>query len=213
MKNPTPIRNIYCVGRNYRLHAAELGNAVPERPMIFTKPTHAAVPWEREAALPGSQGSVHYEAELVLLFAKPYEPGVSLDDVVSHFTVGLDFTLRDVQDGIKAKGYPWLPAKGFKNSAGLGAWLPFPGTAELAEKDFSLRIGGTEVQRGNVRDMVFGLDELSAFVAAHYGLGPGDALFTGTPAGVGRVSDGDELTLLWAEESVGSAVVRLKTDE
>ena len=211
MTNPE-IRNIYCVGRNYRLHAAELGNAVPEKPMIFTKPTHAAVAWEKQVELPGTQGSVHYEAELVLLFSKPYKPGDPLDEAVSHFTVGLDFTLRDVQDVVKSKGYPWLPAKGFRNSAGLGEWKVYPGTEIIAEKPFALDINGKEVQRGNVRDMVFDIRQLADFVAANYGIGPGDLLFTGTPAGVGRVADGDELTLTWNEEKVGSAKVSLSKE-
>ncbi|THF79937.1 fumarylacetoacetate hydrolase family protein [Cohnella fermenti] len=206
------IRNIYCVGRNYRLHAAELGNAVPEQPMIFTKPTHAAVAWEQEVRLPADRGAVHYEAELVLLFSKPYKPGDSLDDAVSHFTVGLDFTLRDVQEGIKAKGYPWLPAKGFRNSAGLGEWRAYPGTRTIEEKPFALAIGGKEVQRGDVRDMVHGLEKLADFVATHYGIGAGDLLFTGTPAGVGALNDGDVLTLTWNEENVGSAKVVLSGD-
>ncbi|RUS48653.1 fumarylacetoacetate hydrolase family protein [Cohnella sp. AR92] len=203
------IRNIYCVGRNYRLHAAELGNAVPESPMIFTKPNHAAVSWKNQVELTGTQGSVHYEAELVLLFSKSYEPGDDLDEAISHFTIGLDFTLRDVQDVIKAKGYPWLPAKGFRNSAGLGEWKAYPGTEAIAEKPFALDINGKEVQRADIRDMVFGIRQLADFVAANYGIGAGDLLFTGTPAGVGAVSNGDVLTLTWNEQKVGSAEVVL----
>jgi 2-keto-4-pentenoate hydratase/2-oxohepta-3-ene-1,7-dioic acid hydratase in catechol pathway len=209
MNAPIPIRNLYCVGRNYRLHAAELGNAVPETPLIFTKPTHAAVSWEGEVALPGMQGSVHYETELVLLFGQPYERGASLDRVVSHFTVGLDFTLRDEQERLKAEGWPWLSAKGFRNSAGFGRWEVYPGEEELARRDFTLRINGREAQRGNIRDMVFGFAELASFIGERYGLGPGDVLFTGTPAGVGALRDGDELTLAWDGREVGSAKVRL----
>lgn len=204
------IRNIYCVGRNYRLHAAELGNAVPEAPMIFTKPTHALAPWKDEVALPGAFGSVHYEAELVFYFAEPFRADRPLDELISHFTVGLDFTLRDVQDRLKAKGYPWLEAKGFRNSAAVGNWLPYPGMDALTRSDFTLRLNGTEAQRGNVKDMVFGLAELAAFVDSRYGLGAGDLLYTGTPAGVGALNDGDRLVLAWDETTVADGVAALR---
>jgi len=199
--------NIYCVGRNYRLHAAELGNEVPQSPMIFTKPTHALVPWQGEVALPGAFGAVHYEAELVLLMGQPYRPDRPLDEQISHFTVGLDFTLRDVQDKLKAKGHPWLEAKGFKNAAGLGRWMPYPGYEEIARRDFVLRLNGKEVQRGNAKDMVFGFEPLAAFVESRFGFGAGDLLFTGTPAGVGALSSGDRLAPGWDGQPVGDAVV------
>ncbi|MFC5703797.1 fumarylacetoacetate hydrolase family protein [Cohnella faecalis] len=205
------IRNVYCVGRNYRLHAAEMGNEVPTSPMLFTKPTHAVVPLDgRPVLLPGAFGSVHYEAELVLLIGKAYEPGMKADDLIVGFTVGLDLTLRDVQDKLKAKGQPWLAAKGFRSSAPIGRWMAFPGEAALSEADFGLRINGREAQRGNVRDMVFGLQQLVEFTGKHYGLGPGDVLFTGTPQGVGALQDGDMLEVRWNEESVGTATIKLE---
>lgn len=204
------IRNIYCVGRNYRLHAAELGNAVPEAPMIFTKPTHALVPWNGEVALPGDSGSVHYEAELVLYMAEPYQADRPLDEQISHFTVGLDFTLRDVQDRIKAKGYPWLEAKGFRHSAAVGNWLPYPGLEELSSGDFTLRLNGREVQRGNIKDMVFSIGELAAFVDSRFGLGAGDLLYTGTPAGVGELHSGDRLVLEWDGVQVADGIAVLR---
>ncbi|WP_239617547.1 fumarylacetoacetate hydrolase family protein [Cohnella mopanensis] len=205
------LRNIYCVGRNYRLHAAELGNEVPASPMIFTKPTHAATDMsEGIIAIPGSQGSIHYEAELVFAVGKPYEPGISCDEIITSFTVGLDFTLRDVQDQLKAKGQPWLAAKGFRNSATLGRWLNYPGLKAMAENDFGLRLNGKEVQRGNVRDMVFNLQQIVDFVGRNYGLGTGDILFTGTPEGVGELNDGDKLDVWWNETSLGVAMTKFE---
>lgn len=204
-------RNIYCVGRNYRLHAAELGNAVPRSPMIFAKPTHAAVPMDgREIRLPAAQGEVHYEAELVWFAARAYEPGIALHELYSHFTVGLDLTLRDVQDGLKAKGYPWLAAKGFRHAAPLGRWLPCGSEAVPQGKTFAMRLNGRQVQLGDPADMVFGLAELTAHVGAAYGIGPGDLLFTGTPAGVGKLADGDAAELLWDGTVVGAAAFRLQ---
>lgn len=205
------IRNIYCVGRNYRLHAAELGNEVPSSPMLFTKPTHAACVMDNGLlVIPGSQGAVHYEAELVFAVGRTYEEGISCDELFTHFTVGLDLTLRDVQDQLKAKGHPWLAAKGFMNSAPLGEWREFQGMETLQNDDFTMRINDKEVQRGNVRDMVFSLQQLTDFAGKTYGLSAGDLLFTGTPAGVGSLHDGDELEVLWHEESLGRSKIKLK---
>jgi fumarylpyruvate hydrolase len=205
------IRNIYCVGRNYRLHAAELGNEVPSSPMLFTKPSHAACAMDEGLLMiPGAQGAVHYEAELVFAVGRSYEEGMRCDELFSQFTVGLDLTLRDVQDRLKAKGHPWLAAKGFRNSAPLGEWRMFPGSDALENHDFGMRINGKEVQRGNIRDMVFGVQELAEFVGRTYGLSAGDLLFTGTPAGVGSLHNGDELEVSWNEESVGRATVKLQ---
>lgn len=209
ISNTVDCRNIYCVGRNYRLHAAELGNAVPDSPMIFTKPSHAAVRLDGSTVqLPGDRGAVHYEAELVWLACRHYEPGIALRELYSHFTVGLDLTLRDVQDELKAKGYPWLAAKGFRHSAPLGRWLSYEAEAEKQGRTFAMRLNGKEVQRGDANEMVFDLAALTAHVGGLYGIGPGDLLFTGTPAGVGRLSDGDEVELLWGDDAVGTGTFR-----
>ncbi|MFC5529923.1 fumarylacetoacetate hydrolase family protein [Cohnella yongneupensis] len=205
------IRNIYCVGRNYRLHAEELGNEVPASPMLFTKPTHAiATMDEGKLIIPSSQGAVHYEAELVFAIGRTYEPGMRLEELISHFTVGLDLTLRDVQETIKKKGLPWLPAKGFRNSAVLGRWLAFPGLDEVSAHAFGLRINGAEAQRGEVRDMVFGLQQLIDYTGRMYGLAAGDLIYTGTPAGVDALNEGDELEVWWNEETLGRATVRME---
>ncbi|MFC5405230.1 fumarylacetoacetate hydrolase family protein [Cohnella soli] len=202
------IRNIYCVGRNYRLHAAELGNDVPTVPMIFTKPSHAAFAMDGgELGIPGARGSVHYEAELVFAIGRAFEPGIDCDDLIAGFTVGLDLTLRDVQDALKAKGHPWLAAKGFPNSATFGRWLPFPGAKAMEAHEFGLTINGNEAQRGNTKDMVFSLRQIVDFVGTEYGLGAGDVIYTGTPAGVGSLKDGDSLDVWWDGASVGRSTV------
>lgn len=206
----TDIRNIYCVGRNYRLHAEELGNEVPTTPMLFTKPTHAIASMEQGSFdIPASQGAVHYEAELVFAVGRAYEPGMTCDQLLTAFTVGLDLTLRDVQETIKKKGLPWLPAKGFRNSAVLGRWLPYTSLDAVAAHPFGLRLNGAEVQRGYMKDMVFGLQQLVDFTGRAYGLGPGDLIFTGTPAGVGALAEGDALEVWWNEETLGRTTVKL----
>lgn len=204
------IRNIYCIGRNYRLHAAELGNEVPDMPMVFMKPTHALVPMNGQAIpLPGDRGEIHYEAELVLQIARAYENGMRVDDLVERMALGIDFTLRDVQSELKKKGQPWLPAKGFLRSAPITDFITFPGTEAVGANDFSLVKNGREVQRGNCREMIFNLQQMIDFCAHHYGLGAGDILYTGTPAGVGPVADGDKLELLWGEDILGSCSITL----
>lgn len=204
------IRNIYCIGRNYRLHALELGNEVPEEPLVFTKPSHAVVPMAGNVvALPGNVGEVHFELEIVLRIGRAYEPGIDTEQCIDGMALGLDLTLRDVQSKLKAKGQPWLAAKGFKSSAPLGEWLPYPGAAALAETEFVLLRNGEEAQRGKAGDMLFGVAELIQYVGENYGLGVGDILYTGTPAGVAALHEGDQLQALWAGKPVGSCSVTL----
>lgn len=202
------ISNVYCVGRNYRLHAEELGNEVPGEPMIFLKPSHAVVPMnETEIALPTGRGEIHYEAELVLRIGRRYESGMTVDELVDVMAFGIDFTLRDVQTELKKKGHPWTAAKGFKNSAPVTPYIAFPGTAETAGEDFVLRKNGEIVQRGNIRNMIFSLQQIVDYIADRYGLDEGDLIFTGTPEGVGPVYEGDRLEIAYGSNVLGSCVI------
>jgi fumarylpyruvate hydrolase len=205
------IRNVFCVGRNYKAHAEELGNELPKEPMLFTKPTHALAAMDgSEVEIPGNRGEVHYEAELVLHIGSAYKPGMRADELIDRMAFGIDLTLRDVQSVIKSKGLPWLPAKGFLGAAPLGAWMEFPGTDALAVKDFTLMKNGHEVQRGNVSRMIFDVQTIVDYCAANYGLGAGDVIFTGTPEGVGPVGDGDLFELQWGGAPAGSCLIRLR---
>lgn len=207
------IRNIFCVGRNYPLHAAELGNTVPEEPMIFMKPTHAVVPMLGQAiSVPFQPGEVHYEAELVLRIAKSYVKGMQVEELVEQVALGIDFTLRDRQSVLKKKGHPWLPAKGFLQSAPITAFRPVSHYGQLQSASFSLELNDAEVQHGTVSDMTFSLQTLIDYCAQHYGLGEGDLIFTGTPAGVGVVSDGDRLCLKWGGEVWGEITLHYQFD-
>jgi fumarylpyruvate hydrolase len=204
------IRNIYCVGRNYRLHAAELGNAVPEEPMLFTKPTHALAAMNgQQIELPSGRGEIHFETELVVRAGREHQAGSSAEGLFDAFALGLDLTLRDVQSGLKAKGHPWLAAKGFLRSAPLGPFRPCTSLQALSEREFTLRKNGVEAQRGHIRDMIFDMQTIADFVAERYGLGQGDIIYTGTPAGVGPVADGDILELFWGDEPAGSVAIRI----
>ncbi|MBP1989288.1 fumarylacetoacetate hydrolase family protein [Paenibacillus eucommiae] len=209
MKLPTAIRNIYCIGRNYRAHAAELGNEVPASPLVFTKPTHSLVHTQEETVkLPGNRGAIHYEAELVLRVGRTYSAGISVDELIDQFALGIDFTLRDVQNELKKKGLPWLPAKGFLGSAVITDFLPFPGAAALLQTDFHLFHNGEAKQRGNTSQMIFDLQTLVDYIAVQYGIGEGDIIYTGTPEGVGAVHDGDRLELYWGDQLLGGTLIK-----
>ncbi|RXT05809.1 fumarylacetoacetate hydrolase family protein [Ammoniphilus sp. CFH 90114] len=205
------IRNIYCVGRNYALHAKELNNEVPTSPFLFSKPTHAVVKADGQTiTLPGDRGGVHYEVELVIHIARDYEAGMKVDDLVDSMAIGLDLTLRDVQGELKKKGYPWLLAKGFPNSAVVTEFVPFPGVEACKAKNFMLLKNGEQVQCGNIENMLFDMQALVEFSAKHFGLGKGDLIFTGTPEGVGPLADGDQLSLVWGEEVLGKCDISIK---
>lgn len=211
MQDATTIKNIYCIGRNYVLHAKELNNEVPTKPMLFSKPTHAYVEVTgQNIDLPGKQGSIHYEVELVVRIGKTFEKGMNVDEVVDSMAIGLDLTLRDVQSELKKKGHPWLLAKGFKNSAVLSPFITFPSVADCLTKEFGLRKNGELVQRGNISDMVFDLQTIIEYTAEHFGLGEGDLIFTGTPEGVGEILDGDGFELIWDGTVVGSCTMTLR---
>ncbi|MBP2001319.1 2-keto-4-pentenoate hydratase/2-oxohepta-3-ene-1,7-dioic acid hydratase in catechol pathway [Paenibacillus shirakamiensis] len=202
------VRNVFCVGRNYRLHAAELGNDVPTEPMIFLKPSHAVSSMDGHVLrLPSQQGEIHYEAELVLRIARAYVPGISVDDLVDVMALGIDFTLRDVQNQLKKKGHPWTAAKGFLNSAPITPYQAFPGTEEIGNHIFELHKNGESVQKGTTHDMIFSLQDIVDYIADHYGLDEGDLIFTGTPAGVGPVVAGDQLELFWDGKPLGSTTI------
>ncbi len=202
-------RNIYCVGRNYGLHAAELGNDVPQEPMIFCKPTHALAGMNGEMLqLPSGRRQIHYEAELVVRIGRPFHDGMHADEAIEQMALGIDFTLRDVQSVLKSKGHPWLAAKGFKNAAAITDFIPYPGWDKLKEAVFSLSINGKQVQSGQAKEMIFDLQRIVTFCAENYGLDEGDLIYTGTPAGVGALQDNDRLELFYEGKPQGSCIVK-----
>ncbi len=189
------IRNIYCVGRNYAQHAQELGNDLPTKPMIFSKPTHALHPAEGYLDLPSEIGEIHYEVELVVKMAEAYDPEIPLEQMIEGVALGIDLTARDVQAQLKEKGHPWLVSKGFKGSAVLTDFIPFESLESFEKIEFSLVINGEEVQKGAPIQMIFSLKELLSYIASNLGLGKGDVVYTGTPEGVGPLRNGDVLEM------------------
>jgi 2-keto-4-pentenoate hydratase/2-oxohepta-3-ene-1,7-dioic acid hydratase in catechol pathway len=190
---------IFCIGRNYAAHAAELGNKVPAptgNPMVFMKPPTAILPNNKPFYYPEYSRDIHFETELVIKIAKNgrhVQPAFAMD-YIGGIGLGLDLTARDLQDELKAKGHPWEIAKGFDNSAPLGTEFFSPADfADLNDIEFRMEKNGEEVQHGHSRDMIFDLTTLICYVSQFFRLQKGDLLFTGTPAGVGPIAKGDEL--------------------
>lgn len=205
------VKNVYCVGRNFSLHATELGNTVPTKPIIFMKPTHAMVHAEgQQIALPSSMGEIHHELELVIHVGSEVEKDFYLEQVIDTFSLGIDFTLRDVQNDLKRERKPWLLAKGFKNSAVVGNFVTIPSKEELCETTFCLLKNGEKVQAGKVNEMMFSLSTIIQYIKDHIGIDKGDIIYTGTPAGVGKVQDGDHLQMYWGNKLLGECHIDMQ---
>lgn len=185
---------IFCVGRNYSEHAKELGNAVPENPVIFSKPDTAILKNGEPFYHPDFSNDIHHEVELVIKISKMGKK-IQPKYARNYFTeigLGIDFTARDTQTKLKEKGLPWELAKAFDGSAPLGNFISVEGK-ELNNINFSLTKNGALVQQGNTAQMIFPFDEIVSFVSQYFTLKVGDLIYTGTPAGVSKVSIGDKL--------------------
>lgn len=193
-----PVGKLVCVGRNYAEHAKELNNPVPSEPLLFIKPASAAVPLQGGFAIPQERGAVHYETEIAVLIGKPLSRKPSDEeilDALSGFGVALDLTLRDVQNKLKEKGHPWEIAKAFDGACPLSPFVPADAVADLADIGVRLTLNGEVRQDGNSRDMLTPILELIRYISGHFSLQPGDVVLTGTPAGVGPLAHGDQLSV------------------
>ncbi|XLS28201.1 fumarylacetoacetate hydrolase family protein [Flavobacteriaceae bacterium M23B6Z8] len=186
---------LICIGRNYTEHINELKNEKPENPVIFMKPDSAILPKQQDFYLPDFSNDVHYEVEVLIKIKKL---GKHISERFAHkyydeIGLGIDFTARDLQSELKQKGLPWEKAKGFDGSAIIGKWLPKTNFSDLQNINFSLQKNGEIVQNGNTALMLWKIDEIIAYVSTFFTLKIGDIIFTGTPAGVGKVSPNDYL--------------------
>lgn len=203
------VGNIFCIGRNYAAHAAELGNAVEAEPMVFLKPTSALLAPGKPIVLPAFSQDVHHECELVLLIGKGGD-NIAPEQALSHvagYGIGLDLTARDVQSMAKQKGHPWTKSKGFRGAACLSTLVPASSIADPSRFTFSLKVNGETRQRGDTDLMMFNIITLISNLSEIYGLSDGDLIFTGTPEGVAALHVGDHLQLeldglVWAEWNV-----------
>lgn len=195
---------IICVGRNYVDHAKELKNEVPTEPVIFLKPETAILPKRNPFFIPDFSNEVHYEAELVIRINKI---GKNIQEKFAHkyydeVTVGLDFTARDLQQKLKEKGLPWEKAKAFDGSAAVGKFIQLDKIKDIENLEFTLHKNGELAQKGNPQQMIFSIHKLIAYVSQYFTLKIGDLIYTGTPAGVGKVEKDDQLELKLNEQTV-----------
>lgn len=186
---------LVCVGRNYAAHIAELSNARPDAPVLFIKPDSAILPNQQDFYIPEFSKDVHYEVELLVRICKvgKHISSQFAPTYYDAFTVGIDFTARDLQQQLKDLGLPWEKAKGFDGSAVIGTWVTKENFDPEQPLKFGLKKNGEWVQQGSTDLMLWGVDALVSYVSQFFTLKKGDVLFTGTPAGVGRVSPNDYL--------------------
>jgi 2-keto-4-pentenoate hydratase/2-oxohepta-3-ene-1,7-dioic acid hydratase in catechol pathway len=185
---------IICIGRNYAAHAAELGNEVQKEPVIFMKPDSAIFRQRDAFYIPSWTKDVHYELEVVVRIhrlGKNIEPRFA-PKYFTDFTVGIDFTARDVQSEMISKGLPWEKAKAFDQSAVLGDFLSVA-DHDINNLNFQLKKNGEVVQDGNTSLMIHDIPHIIEHCSQYFTLKIGDLIFTGTPAGVGPVAPGDLL--------------------
>ena len=185
---------IICIGRNYTKHIEELANERPENPVVFLKPDSAILAKKMPFFIPPFSDDIHYEVEVLVKINKV---GKHIDKKFAHkyydeIGLGIDFTARDVQAKCKEKGLPWEKAKAFDGSAVIGNFYPKE-EFDLDNLKFQLLKNGTIVQDGNTNAMLWKTDELISYVSQFFTLKKGDIIFTGTPAGVGKVVENDML--------------------
>jgi 2-keto-4-pentenoate hydratase/2-oxohepta-3-ene-1,7-dioic acid hydratase in catechol pathway len=195
---------MFCVGRNYAEHAKELGNLIPDEPVIFMKPKSALLQAHTPFYYPEFTNELHYECELVLRICKngKYIQENFASKYYDAITVGIDFTARDIQNELKAKGLPWEKAKAWDNSAVVGKWVPVADIKNKKEIAFSLKKNNEEVQKGVSSQMLHSFDDIVSHISQYFSINIGDLIFTGTPAGVGEVVVGDVLEGFMGEESL-----------
>jgi len=186
---------IICIGRNYIDHAKELNNPVPSKPVFFLKPDSALVIRNRPFYYPEFSEDVHHELEVVI---KINRLGKSIEEkfadrYFAEIGLGIDFTARDLQAEAKQKGLPWEIAKGFDYSAPISKFIPVSKFDDIHRLGFHLDINGERVQVGNTADMIFTFERIISYVSRFMTLKTGDLIYTGTPAGVGPVKQGDHL--------------------
>ena len=194
-----PMGKVVCVGRNYAEHAKELNNPVPTEPLLFIKPGSCVVALDDSFSIPNDErGAVHYEAEIAVLIGKPLSRKPNAEEVldaISGFAPALDLTLRELQDKLKAKAYPWEVAKSFDGACVLAPFVPGDAVEDLADLGIRLRLNGELRQDGNSRDMLSPILPLFQHFCGHFSLQAGDVILTGTPVGVGPLTAGDTLEL------------------
>lgn len=201
------VNKIVCIGRNYREHAKELNNPVPDDPLFFIKPNSTLCDFSNELRLPAALGEVHHELEIALLLGSRLNSESTRQDVAeSVLGVGLalDLTRRALQDQLKQQGHPWERAKSFAGACPVSEFISWDITASAEPIGLGLWVNGVLRQSGNSHQMLHPMHETIRHAAAAFTLSPGDIVLTGTPAGVGPLIDGDQLVgqLSWSKQQL-----------
>lgn len=190
-----PVGKIVCVGRNYSEHAKELGNEVPEKPLVFLKPASALIFSGDKIRYPSFSNEMHHEVELVLLIGKKIKDAnlKEAEDAIEAYGVGLDMTLRDIQTKLKEKGHPWTIAKGFDTSAVVSDFISKKEYTLTLNERIILSVNGVKRQDDLLNKMIFSPAEIVEYISSLMTLEEGDLIYTGTPAGVSKVIPGDKI--------------------
>jgi 2-keto-4-pentenoate hydratase/2-oxohepta-3-ene-1,7-dioic acid hydratase in catechol pathway len=186
---------IYCIGRNYQKHAHELGNPVPDNPIVFLKPASSIISDGETIRLPAESCEIHHEVELVIAVGRKVRniSHRSAPKYIAGYGIGIDVTARDIQLEAKKEGHPWSIAKGFDTFAPISSFKRFNEKTGLHSLQLSLRVNNKLRQKGKTGDMIFGIDELIAYLSTIFTLQPGDLIFTGTPEGVSELHAKDTI--------------------
>jgi len=194
-KEEFTIGKIVCVGRNYAEHAKELGNEVPDKPVLFLKPASALVYSGGEIIHPDYGNELHHEVELVLLMGETIKKAnnAQAEKAIIGYGVGLDMTLRDVQNELKKKGNPWTLAKCFDTSAVISDFVLKKDYQLKPDEKLELKVNGVIKQSDTLKSMIFNPAEIVEYISSVMTLEKGDLIFTGTPSGVSKVNRGDKI--------------------
>lgn len=192
-----PVGKVVCIGRNYAAHARELGNAIPDAPILFMKPATALAPMQGGFSIPAGRGECHHETEITLLIGRSLKNADAAEcrAAIAGVALGLDLTLRDVQNELKKNGHPWEVAKAFDGAAPVSPFIAADTFGDFSDVRFSLCVNGVARQNGDTADMITPVLALLAYISNIFTLEPGDVVMTGTPAGVAALKSGDALVL------------------
>ncbi len=201
---------LICIGRNYTEHIEELKNERPTDPVVFLKADSSILPKKQPFFIPDFSNDIHYEVEILVKINKL---GKHIDKKFAHtyydeIGLGIDFTARDVQSYLKSKGLPWEKAKSFDGAAVIGDWISKESFQDINNINFSLEKNSDLVQRGNTAYMLWKIDEIIEYISKYFTLKIGDIIFTGTPAGVGKVEPEDILKGFIEDKQIFSVTIK-----
>ena len=206
--NVFPVNRVFCVGRNYAEHAAEMGNTVDRSaPFYFTKSPQSVIHGHPQIKYPTGTQNYHHEVEFVVFIGVAGHK-ITADAAMDHvfgYACGLDMTRRDLQGEAKKMGRPWEIGKAFERSAPMSELVPASDTGHLDQGRIALQVNGADRQIGDLNQMIWKVPEMIAYLSRFYDIAAGDLIMSGTPAGVGPIERGD--VMIGEVEGIGSFTV------